>query len=340
MIIQRLHSGRLAPELVGDYWLNSPPVAIQQFEGNIILLNFWSSTSTSSLKTLRMLGEWNRKYRDYGLVLIGIHLPQFDFEKQFHHITRVLEAHDVHYATMMDNGWLMADLYDVRTVPTQYLIDREGSIRYRQSTDTGMDEFERTLQALLIENGMHGILPPLNGISKGTESLFSIDHITVHDVHTGYLRGTLGNVESYAPESRVQYQMPEDIIEGRFYLSGSWYNGRESVRFDGNPGERGELRYRFLANDLNCVLSSPGTSPIEVGVTSNGRLLDNNETGVDISVDNQRTIVSVGEAGLYNIVRGDAPKEREISLITETPSLEIFLLSSLTIGRRFDLPKN
>ena len=134
--------------------------------------------------------------------------------------------------------------------------------------------------------------------------------------------------------------MPEDIIEGRFYLSGSWYNGRESVRFDGSPGERGELRYRSLANDLNCVLASSGSHPIEIGVTSNSQMLDGDESGVDISIDNQRTIVSVGEAGLYNIVKSDTPKEREISLITETPSLEIYLLSSLAIGRRFDLPKN
>ncbi len=303
-----------APEIYGDFWFNSDPLTIRAMQGQVILLCFWDYTSESSLTTMSFVEEWDRRYKEMGLVVIGIHSPEFSFARNPKFVEGSLQRHGFHFPITTDNTSMMRDAYRVQELPTLFLLERDGSIYLTHSGDGGYERTERAVQSLLREAGFHGELPMLIGFSRVDEVLRSSFERTTPAIRTGYLHGSLGNVEGYSPELPADYNDAHVYIEGKFYAQGNWFAKSEAIEFEGDAHD-GYIALRYAGNNVNVVVSAKKEGAIVV-VLQNDKALTVEEYGDDITADEHgNTFVIVNEPKLFHIIKNRDFGERIIKLI-------------------------
>ena len=141
-----------APDFVGiDKWINSEPLRIEQLRGKVVLVDFWTYTCINCIRTLPYIKEWDKKYRDQGLVIVGVHTPEFDFEKKYDNVLKAVNEYQLKYAVAQDNNYATWSVYQNRYWPHKYLIDIDGYIRYDHIGEGNYDETEKMIQLLLKE---------------------------------------------------------------------------------------------------------------------------------------------------------------------------------------------
>src|SRR3989338_7660943 len=135
-----------APEFVGiEKWINSEPLKIEQLKGKAVLVDFWTYTCINCIRTLPYLKEWDKKYRDKGLIIVGVHTPEFEFEKKYENVIKAVNDYQLKYAVAQDNNYATWSLYQNRYWPHKYLIDVDGYIRYDHIGEGNYDETERMI---------------------------------------------------------------------------------------------------------------------------------------------------------------------------------------------------
>ena len=220
MSITQFHKEKVTARLIGDWWFNSEPFSIDDLKGNVILLELWNSTSLSSIVSLRLNQQLLSKYEEFGFVIIGIHSPQFVFEENYKNIERVIHHYDVKYPVIVDNKYRIWSNLGLYHKTTKVLIDREGFLRSIFGESFNLLEFERSIQTLLAERYLKRDFPPL--FSFNSESMPSTFDRTIKTIHTGYLKGGIGNIEQSNLEGTTDYAESPLLIQNRFYLSGKW----------------------------------------------------------------------------------------------------------------------
>ena len=303
-----------APEIYGDFWFNSDPLTIRAMQGQVILLCFWDYTSENSLNTMNFVEEWDRRYREMGLVVIGIHSPEFSFARNPKFVESSLQRFGFHFPVATDNTLMMRDAYRVQELPTLFLLERDGSIYLTHSGEGGYERTERAVQTLLREAGFHGELPMLIGFSRANEFVRSSFERATPTIRTGYLHGSLGNVEGYSPELPADYSDAQVYIEGKFYAQGNWFAKSEAIEFEGDSKD-GYIALRYAGNNVNVVLSAKKEGAI-VLVLQNDKALTAQEYGDDIATDEHgNTFVVVNEPKLFHIIKNKDFGDRTIKLI-------------------------
>ncbi len=303
-----------APEVYGDFWFNSDPLTIHAMQGQVILLCFWDYTSESSLHTMSLVEEWDRRYKEMGLVVIGIHSPEFSFARDPKFVENSLQRFGFHFPIATDNTSMMRDAYRVQELPTLFLLERDGSIYLTHSGEGGYERTERAVQSLLREAGFHGELPMLIGVSHADDFVRSSFERATPTIRTGYLHGSLGNVEGYSPELPADYADAQVYIEGKFYAQGNWFAKSEAFEYEGDAKD-GYIALRYAGNNVNVVLSAKKEGAI-VLVLQNDKALTAQESGDDITTDEHgNTFVVVNEPKLFHIVKNKDFGDRTIKLI-------------------------
>ena len=221
-----------APELYGDYWYNSDPVPLSALRGYIILIVFWDYTNQSSIRALPYVQEWNRRYSDKGLIIIGVHTPEFPFGRDPMNVRAAIDKLSIHYPVVSDNDYIIWGAFRNQVWPTKYLIDKNGFIRYIHAGEGSYQNFEHALQSLLVEAGYHGDLPLVMDPVREEDRAGAVLNRATSEILAGWQRGTIGNIEGYAPESVIHYEDPEYYLEGRLYLSGDWLSRRDYVKLE------------------------------------------------------------------------------------------------------------
>ncbi|QUN32443.1 thioredoxin family protein (plasmid) [Cupriavidus sp. KK10] len=141
-----------APEFGGiDQWLNSPPLTMESLRGKVVLIDFWTYSCGNCINTLPYLKQWHEKYKDQGLVIVGVHTPEFPFEKSTGNLKEALKRYDIRYPVAQDNGYAMWSAYRNQYWPATYLIDANGHIVYQHYGEGSYDETEATIRKLLAE---------------------------------------------------------------------------------------------------------------------------------------------------------------------------------------------
>ena len=319
------------PELFGDFWLNSEPVSVRDMRGNVLLLDFWDYSSNHCIRTLPYVKDWERKYRDYGLVVVGVHTPEFTFGREEHNIRRAVQDFGISYPVVGDNEASIWNSFGSRTWPTKFLIDKDGFIRYMHQGEGGYDQFERAIQFLITEAGMRGELPELTIPVRETDVQGAICYRTTGEIRTGYLRGAIGNTEGFSPESTLEYIDQGVYLPGRCYLNGKWTSERESVRFAGGQKEEGTVSARYEASEVNAVLGLDGKKRCKVMVQQDGKWLGKNNRGRDVTVGKDgSTYVMIDRFRMFNIVKNIEFGEHAVRLSTGTAGLRLFGFSFAT----------
>jgi hypothetical protein len=320
-----------APELFGDYWLNSEPTTMRELRGSVVLIEFWDYSSTGSVRSLPYLREWSLRYSDFDLRIVGVHTPQFKFGRNPEHVEAALRKLNVEFPVVMDNDGVIWTAYSSRMWPTMYLVDRDGFLRFAHQGEGGYQQFERWIQTLLAEAGYHGEFPELLAPIHEADIPGAMCHRATPDAQLGYLRGTIGNPEGYGPESTIEYNDRGFHLPGRVYLDGKWYNERESVRFDGEQGESGRVTVMYEALEVDSVMSVEGTGATKVFATQDKHSLTKENAGLDVLFEEDgKSYVLVDAPRRFNIVVNKEFGMHELELSLRSPGVEVFTVSFVT----------
>jgi peroxiredoxin len=311
-----------APELYGDHWINSDPLTLQDMARTVILLAFWDYASSSSLAVIPYLREWHRRYADMGLMIVGVHTPEFSFAQDRAEVESAVRRLGLQFPIVTDNSRHIWDQYRVQELPTLVLVDRDGDIYHVQSGEGGYDHAERAIQFLLREAGNRGELPLLLD--------FLIPHADTPDsylrptpsMRTGYLHGALGNIEGYSPELPAGYTDLGYQIEGKFYADGEWIARPNAIEFCGT-GE-GHLALRYVGRSVNAVMGSTQAGA-GMAVLHDGRPVDQREFGRDITKTNAGdTLVLIDRPNVFNLIALPAMEEHLLVLKPLVAGISIY----------------
>ena len=303
-----------ARELLGDFWFNSGPVPIAALRGQVVLLYFWDFSCAGCLRMLPYVAEWERRYAAFGLVTVGVHTPRFSFGKKPAHVQEAVAREGIRFPVVMDNEALIATQYECRVLPEILLVDKDGFIRYRNSGDGNAGAIEQALQALTYSAGVGTVLPMIMDPLRETDRSGAICFRATPELFAGYLRGSVGNVEGYAPESVLSYSDPGIYLDGRIYAEGDWRSERECLRLAGDSGREGHVLARYQGLDVQAVLEPEGEKKAEITVRQDNEFLAANR-GEDVRLDKRgRSYVVVDEPRLYNLVRNREYGEHLIRL--------------------------
>jgi thiol-disulfide isomerase/thioredoxin len=288
------------PDLGGAIgWLNSVPLSGKSLRGKVVLVDFWTYTCINSLRPLPYVKGWAAKYQDAGLVVIGVHTPEFSFEHEPVNVERAVRDLMVTYPVAMDSNYRIWQAFRNDYWPAQYIVDAKGRIRYHHFGEGDYDEEERVIQQLLKENGASGLDSNLVSVTgKGVEAAPDFAHEESPESYLGYRQAErFASPERFIKDSPKTYSAPAKPSLNQWGLSGSWAVGPEAVMLQSAPGK---VIFRFHSRDLNLILAPAKDGiPVRFKVTLDGAAPGEN-CGSDSSPDGTGVI---REPRLYQLIR-------------------------------------
>ncbi len=234
-------------------WINSPPLTTAGLRGKVVLIDFWTYTCINWRRTLPYVRAWAEKYRSQGLVVIGVHAPEFAFEKDLANVRREVREQRVDYPVAVDNDMAIWRGFDNNYWPALYLVNAEGQVRYHHFGEGEYAEAERAIQQLLAEAGGTGVNRDLVSVAgRGAEAAPDWGSLQSQENYLG-----VGRTEGFAspggavPDRRQVYAVPARLRLNEWALSGEWTMGRGAVALH---QAHGKVVYRFHARDLHLVM--------------------------------------------------------------------------------------
>ncbi len=289
-----------APSLDGAVeWLNSPPLTREDLRGKVVLIDFWTYSCINCIRTLPYVRAWAEKYRDQGLVVIGVHAPEFAFEKKIDNVRQAVAGFKIEYPVAIDNDYRIWRAFDNSYWPAHYLIDAKGQIRYHHFGEGDYRETEEAIQDLLREAGSTGasaaetVTPETNGAEAGAD----MSHMLSGETYLGYRQA-----RSFASNETMRADAPRDYSVtapalNEWGLSGEWTVGAEAASLD---AAKGGITYRFSARDLHLVLGPVDSGkPVRFQVTVDGHP-PGPDHGADTDANGNGVVTSTR---LYQLVR-------------------------------------
>jgi thiol-disulfide isomerase/thioredoxin len=287
-------------------WLNSGPLTTADLKGKVVLIDFWTYSCINCIRTLPYVTSWHEKYKDKGFTVIGVHTPEFAFEKEEPNVREAIARHRITYPVPLDNGYETWDAYANRYWPAKYLFDAQGRLRYTHFGEGNYDLTERHIQELLEEAGMEGTVP-LGTVPKGTVPV-EFGRIGTPETYLGYRRMEfLGSPEPVAPNKPSTYTAAEEPLRNRFYFSGTWTVEEERAV----SGEGARILYRYSAANANLVMAAEGAKRVQVLL--DGKPVPEDMRGADVSVGaDGTTYVEVEQEKLYDLIAAPGRYEEHL----------------------------
>lgn len=330
-------TGGNAPEFQGiDNWINSDPLTMEQLKGKVVLIDFWTYTCVNCIRTLPYLKEWHAKYAAKGLVIVGVHSPEFEFEKVTENVVQSMNAFGLEYPVAQDNDFRTWRAYSNRAWPAKYLVDKDGVIRYKHFGEGAYRETERQIRQLLQAAGAdlsqirtNDSLEPRPDRAARARNLG--DRLT-RELYGGYRRnntrsGIYFAQEEYydGPDRVVDYVDPGDYKNHHIYLQGPWINGQEELRHARvTEGYEDYIAIRFSATSVNVVIDPGDSGPFEVQVTMDGRPLQAEEAGIDVVLADGRSFIRVDEGRMYQLVALPEYESHDLRLSSQSDNFSMF----------------
>ena len=284
------------PDIVGNIWFNSRPLTPEDLKGKVVLVDFWTYSCVNCRRTLPYLRAWQEKYKDNGLVIIGVHTPEFEFEKDSINVTQAIRDLGVEWPVVLDNDYINWNNFANHYWPAKYLIDQNGNIVYSHFGEGAYEETEREIQRLL------RIHDP--SVGHGTVKEDSHEHseggavcfVSTGEIYCGYERGHLANTGGYRQDDVFEYRAPFELEADSIALNGRFLVKEEYAE----PAQNGAAIFlRFRATEVNLVID-PGEHPGDfVELTLNGVFLPREIWGDDVSEQAQ---IKILKPKMYNLV--------------------------------------
>jgi thiol-disulfide isomerase/thioredoxin len=286
----------LAPELQGGEWIQQGPVELAPLRGRgVVLLDFWDYTCVNCIRTLPYVSEWHRRYASKGLVVVGVHAPEFSFARNRANVLGAIAQFGLEYPIVLDNDYTIWRAYSNRYWPAKYLIDAQGRLRYYQFGEGLYQETEKQVQILLRELDPSAQFQlPIEPI-RDTDKPGAVCYRVTPELYLGYARGQFGNPAGVIRDQIFEYSDPGHYIEGAAYLTGPWFVCAESSRAD-KIGAIMMLRYTGM--DVNLVMAPPASGAARVELS----IGHEEHAGSDVTIENGRRFITVDRPRMYSLI--------------------------------------
>jgi cytochrome c biogenesis protein CcdA/thiol-disulfide isomerase/thioredoxin len=253
-------------------WLNSAPLTAEALRGKVVVVDFWTYSCINCLRALPFVQSWYAKYKDHGLVVIGVHAPEFAFEKDAANVRRAVADLKIDYPVALDNDYAIWQAFNNQYWPAHYFIDATGQIRAHHFGEGNYDESEQIIRRLLAEAGHTGLPPPGMGSAKpgGVQAPADEAHDQSPETYVGYRRAdNFVSPGGFIQDRSHRYAAPAELKLNQWALDGSWIVDPEKAVLEAAPGK---VVFRFYARDLHLVLG-PGSNgkPVRFRVTLDGK---------------------------------------------------------------------
>jgi cytochrome c biogenesis protein CcdA/thiol-disulfide isomerase/thioredoxin len=280
-------------------WINSPPLTREQLKGKVVLIDFWTYSCINCLRSIPHVRAWYDRYKDDGLVVIGVHAPEFAFERSLDNVKQAVAELGIRYPVALDNDFVLWRALKNNYWPAHYFIDAEGRIRYHHFGEGNYEESERVIRQLLAEAGR----PPtarMAGATVGQAAEMGAEYreLKSPETYVGYRRADrFVSPGGMSKDSAKTYSVPKQLELNQWALDGRWTAGPQSAALEGAGGR---IAYRFHARDLHLVLApSADGRPVRFRITIDGRAPGANAGG-DVKPDGSGVVT---EERLYQLVR-------------------------------------
>jgi thiol-disulfide isomerase/thioredoxin len=302
-------------------WLNSPPLSAEGLRGKVVLVDFWTYTCINWLRTLAYVRAWAEKYEADGLVVVGVHTPEFPFEQNVDNITWAAKDMDVDYPIAIDSDYRVWRAFDNRYWPAVYIAGADGRIRHHHFGEGGYDECERVIQQLLRDAGRDGVADDLVSVSPmGFEVQADWSDLKTPETYLGYEQAqNFESPDGVGYDEARNYFVPDPLRLNRWALSGDWTIERGSSVLNAADGG---ISFRFHARDVHLVMGpqSPGMS-VAFRVLLDGKP-PGDSRGLDVDEQGQGTLV---RQRLYQLIRVAEPiEDRTFEINFLDPGAEAF----------------
>jgi len=326
------------PDFAPGEWINTEhPLDKSLLRGRAVLVDFWDYTCVNCIRTLPYLTKWHERYARYGLVIIGVHAPEFNFARTQAQVTAAVQKYNIPYPVLLDNEYQTWDRFANRAWPTKYLIDADGYLRYRRQGEGFYAQTEQALQEVLVEMNAGLTLPPVLPPLRAEDRPGAVCYRTTPELYAGYERGSLGNPEGYAAHGPLAYRMPIALqrAPNQFYAGGLWQATEQALAFAGQ--QSGLIVLPYEAAGVNAVLS-PSADPVEVllklrrtesppvvEVRLDGAYVTPEQAGADIEYDaGGLSYLQVDEARMYELVQHPEHGAHELELVFRANGLALY----------------
>ena len=302
-------------------WLNSPPLTAADLRGRVVLVQFWTYTCINWLRTLPYIRAWAHKYKAHGLVVVGVHTPEFDFEHDLDNVRREVKDLRVDFPVVVDNDYAIWTAFANHYWPALYFVDAQGQIRHHRFGEGDYDRSEQIIQRLLTDAGSSGVVQDLVAVEAGgVEGEADWDSLWSPENYLGYARSeNFASPDGAVLDTPQVYAVPGRLRLNQWALAGAWTVKRQAIVLNAPDGG---IVYRFHARDLHLVMGppAPGT-PVRFRV-----LLDGQPPAAAHGTD-------VDEAGggtvthprLYQLIRQVDPiSERTFQITFPNPGVQAY----------------
>jgi thiol-disulfide isomerase/thioredoxin len=309
------------------------PINLKDLKGKVVLVDFWTYSCINCIRTLPYLVDWNEKYADKGLVIVGVHSPEFEFEKNVDNVKAAVQKYGIKYPVIQDNDKGTWDAYQNRYWPRKYLVDNEGYIRYDHIGEGGYAETEKVIRSLLAERAAQTGISAINldtntNTTTTPKNVQTVDFTKVKtpELFFGYefARAPLGNSEGFRPNQTVTYSIPQrsDLKPNTIYLIGDWKNNADNMELQSDTGR---IALAYSAKSVNVVAGGKGEGGEELSISENGVALTN-KSGRGIDLSEQGKLVVDGQR-LYNIVMHEGYDWRSLIIDVKGKGFQIYTLT-------------
>jgi thiol-disulfide isomerase/thioredoxin len=302
-------------------YINTNPIKLSDLKGKVVLVDFWTYSCINCIRTIPYLNAWYEKYEDKGLVIVGVHTPEFEFEKDYSNVKAAVQKFGIKYPVIQDNDKGTWQAYDNRYWPHKYLIDNEGYIRYDHIGEGSYSDTEKVIQSLLAERaaslGANITIDKTISKPSGTQSI-DFTKINTPELYFGYkyARIAIGNQEGFKPDQVVKYTLPSNdkITPNRIYLEGEWKNNPDNMELQ---SEVGHIVLTYSAKVSNIVAGGHGNLQI---LEDKQNIIDNSR-GTDVSNLDQ---VIINGQRLYNLTMHKDYGEHDLVIDVKGKGFQIY----------------
>ena len=318
--------GALPPLTGATAWLNSKPLTPESLRGKVVVVDFWAYSCINCLRAMPYVNAWYRHYKAAGLVVLGVHSPEFAFEKDIANVRAAVKQFDIQYPVALDNEMAIWKAFNNKFWPAHYFVDAKGQIRGHHFGEGKYAKSEREIRRLLNEAGAKNLPDPLDDAAgEGVGAPADTANVASPETYVGYARAeNFVSPGAFARDAKKNYAVPASLTLNQWALAGPWQVAREHARLGAAPGR---IAFRFKARDLHLVLgpATPG-KPVRFRVTLDGAP-PKMDAGMDVDANGNGI---VREHRLYQLIREKGPvSEQEFVIEFLDPGVDAY---SFTFG--------
>lgn len=323
-------SPKPAPELEGGLtWINSSPLRLADLRGKVVLLNFFEYSCVNCLRTFPYLKEWQKRYADAGLVMIGVHTPQYGFSMDPQNVYAAVARLGLSYPVVVDSDFHIAEAYQNKFWPRTFLIDKEGLIRFDHTGEGAYPETELKIQQLLREidpaRAFPAVMQPVHDFDRPGANCYPI----TPELYLGQLRGELHSPSTTLTNDLAFYQLPDTIEPNKVYAHGEWSNQSEYLRHTRDTDELEDfILVPYHAVEVNVVMKAEDVYWKQVFIQRDGEWLPKSIAGHDVQYDEDgRSFAKVNQARMYNLIKDQPYGSHELRLYVTGKGLSVYSFS-------------